>query len=152
MIVHRQTRRIHRRLDIEHGIQFALSPNESLPDELNGLDTNEKDKVEAFRFIADRMEHPLVFDYDLEVDSNEDEAMDPVQSEVESMIRYDTISIASDLTESDAEFEGDSNDADLLDEEEMMNDAEIEGIEGEVDEGEGATFTTPLPNSMSTSY
>jgi hypothetical protein len=30
----------------------------------------------------------------------------------------------------------------------MINDAEIEGIEGEVNEGEGATFTTPLPNSI----
>jgi hypothetical protein len=64
------------------------------------------------------------------------------------MIRYNTISIASDLIELNAEFKGDSNDANLLNEEEIINNAEIEGIEREVNEGKGATFTTPLPNSI----
>jgi hypothetical protein len=57
-----------------------------------------------------------------------------------------------DLIESNAEFKGDSNDANLLNKEEMMNDTKIEGIKGEVNKGEGATFTTPLPNSIFTLY
>jgi hypothetical protein len=135
-------------LDIKHSIQFALLLNESLPDELSGLDINKKDKVEAFCFIANRIEHPLVFDYNLEVDSNEDEAMDLVQSKVELIIQYNTISIALDLIESNAKFKGNSNDANLLNKEEMINDTKIEGIKGEVNKGEGATFTTPLPNNI----
>jgi hypothetical protein len=34
----------------------------------------------------------------------------------------------------------------------MMNNTEIEGIKGEVNKRKGATFTTPLPNSIFTSY
>jgi hypothetical protein len=30
----------------------------------------------------------------------------------------------------------------------MMNNTKIEGIKGEVNKREGATFTTPLPNSI----
>jgi hypothetical protein len=57
-----------------------------------------------------------------------------------------------DLIELNAKFKGDSNDANLLNEEEMINDAEIKGIKGEVNKGEGATFTTPLPNNISILY
>jgi hypothetical protein len=34
----------------------------------------------------------------------------------------------------------------------MINNAKIKGIKGEVNKGEGATFTTPLPNSISILY
>jgi hypothetical protein len=53
-----------------------------------------------------------------------------------------------DLTELNAKFKGDSNNANLLNKEEIINNAEIEGIKGEVNKGKGATFTTFLPNSI----
>jgi hypothetical protein len=93
-----------------------------------------------------------MFDYNLEVNFNKDEAMDLIQFKVESIIQYNTISIALDLMELNAKFKGNSNNANLLNKEEMINDAEIEGIEREVNEGESATFTTPLPNSIFTLY
>jgi hypothetical protein len=57
-----------------------------------------------------------------------------------------------DLIELNAEFKGDSNDANLLDKEEIINNAEIKGIKGEVNKGEGATFTTLLLNNIFISY
>jgi hypothetical protein len=53
-----------------------------------------------------------------------------------------------DLIKSNAEFKGNSNDANLLNKEEIINNAKIEGIKGEVNKGEGVTFTTPLLNSI----
>jgi hypothetical protein len=52
------------------------------------------------------------------------------------------------LTESNAKFKGDNDDANLLDKEEIINNTEIKGIKEKVNKGEGATFTTSLPNSM----
>jgi hypothetical protein len=54
--------------------------------------------------------------------------------------------------ELNAKFKGDSNNANLLNKEEMINDAKIKGIKGEVNKGEGATFTTLLLNSIFTLY
>jgi hypothetical protein len=53
-----------------------------------------------------------------------------------------------DLIKLNAKFKGDSNNTNLLNEKEIINDAKIKGIKGEVNKGEGATFTTPLPNSI----
>jgi hypothetical protein len=53
-----------------------------------------------------------------------------------------------DLIKLNAKFKGDSNDANLLNKEEIINDAKIKGIKREVNKGEGATFTTPLFNSI----
>jgi hypothetical protein len=53
-----------------------------------------------------------------------------------------------DLIELNAKFKGNSNNANLLNKEEIINDAKIEGIKGEVNEREGATFTTLLLNSI----
>ena len=53
-----------------------------------------------------------------------------------------------DLIELNAKFKGDSNNANLLNEKEIINDAEIKGIKRKVNKGEGATFTTLLPNSI----
>ena len=57
-----------------------------------------------------------------------------------------------DLIKLNAKFKGDSNNANLLNKKEIINDIKIEGIKGEVNKGEGATFTTPLPNSIFISY
>jgi hypothetical protein len=57
-----------------------------------------------------------------------------------------------DLTELNTKFKGNSNDTNLLDKEEIINNAKIKGIKGEVNKGEGVTFTTPLLNSMSILY
>ena len=53
-----------------------------------------------------------------------------------------------DLIELNAKFKGDSNNTNLLNEKEMINNAKIKGIKGEVNKGESATFTTLLPNSI----
>jgi hypothetical protein len=53
-----------------------------------------------------------------------------------------------DLIKLNAKLKGDSNNTNLLNEKEIINDAKIKGIKGEVNKGEGATFTTPLPNSI----
>jgi hypothetical protein len=53
-----------------------------------------------------------------------------------------------DLTELNAKFKGDSNNANLLNEKEIINNIKIKGIKGEVNKGEGVTFTTPLLNSI----
>jgi hypothetical protein len=53
-----------------------------------------------------------------------------------------------DLIELNAKFKGDSNNANLLNKEEIINNAKIKGIKGEVNKGEGATFTTLLLNSI----
>jgi hypothetical protein len=57
-----------------------------------------------------------------------------------------------DLIELNAEFKGNSNNANLLNKEEIINNIKIKGIKGKVNKGEGATFTTPLPNSIFTLY
>jgi hypothetical protein len=53
-----------------------------------------------------------------------------------------------DLIELNAKFKGNSNNANLLNKKEMINNAEIKGIKREVNKGKGATFTTPLLNSI----
>jgi hypothetical protein len=53
-----------------------------------------------------------------------------------------------DLIKLNAKFKGNSNDANLLNKKEIINDIKIEGIKGEVNKGEGATFTTLLLNSI----
>jgi hypothetical protein len=53
-----------------------------------------------------------------------------------------------DLIELNAKFKGNSNNANLLNEKEMINDAKIKGIKREVNKGEGITFTTLLLNSI----
>jgi hypothetical protein len=53
-----------------------------------------------------------------------------------------------DLIELNAKFKGNSNNANLLNKEEIINDAKIEGIKGEVNKRKGATFTTPLLNCI----
>jgi hypothetical protein len=53
-----------------------------------------------------------------------------------------------DLIKLNAKFKSNSNNANLLNKEEIINNVKIEGIKGEVNKGEGATFTTPLLNSI----
>jgi hypothetical protein len=53
-----------------------------------------------------------------------------------------------DLIELNAKFKGDSNNTNLLNEEEIINNIKIEGIKGEVNKKKGATFTTPLLNNI----
>jgi hypothetical protein len=53
-----------------------------------------------------------------------------------------------DLIELNAKFKGNSNNTNLLNEKEIINDIKIEGIKREVNKGEGITFTTPLLNSI----
>ena len=53
-----------------------------------------------------------------------------------------------DLIKLNAKFKGDSNNVNLLNKEEIINNIKIEGIKGEVNKREGATFTTPLLNSI----
>jgi hypothetical protein len=53
-----------------------------------------------------------------------------------------------DLIELNAKFKGNSNNANLLNKEEMINNTKIKGIKGEVNKGKGTTFTTPLLNSI----
>ena len=53
-----------------------------------------------------------------------------------------------DLIELNAKFKGDNNDANLLNKKEIINNTKIKGIKGEVNKREGATFTTPLLNSI----
>jgi hypothetical protein len=53
-----------------------------------------------------------------------------------------------DLIKLNAKFKGDSNNANLLNKKEIINDIKIEGIKGEVNKGEGTTFTTLLLNSI----
>jgi hypothetical protein len=53
-----------------------------------------------------------------------------------------------DLIELNAKFKGDNNNANLLNEKEIINNIKIKGIKGEVNKGESATFTTLLLNSI----
>jgi hypothetical protein len=50
----------------------------SLFNKLNSFNINKKDKVEAFRFIVNKIEHPLIFDYNLEVNFNKNKAINLV--------------------------------------------------------------------------
>jgi hypothetical protein len=53
-----------------------------------------------------------------------------------------------DLIKLNAKFKDNSNNANLLNEKEIINDAKIEGIKREVNKGKGATFITLLLNSI----
>jgi hypothetical protein len=53
-----------------------------------------------------------------------------------------------DLIKLNAKFKSDSNNANLLNKKEIINDAKIKGIKGEVNKREGITFTTLLLNSI----
>jgi hypothetical protein len=53
-----------------------------------------------------------------------------------------------DLIKLNAKVKGNSNNANLLNKEEIINNIKIKGIKGEVNKGEGATFTTPLHNNI----
>ena len=52
------------------------------------------------------------------------------------------------LIKLNTKFKSNSNNINLLNKEEIINNIKIEGIKGEVNKGEGATFTTPLLNSI----
>jgi hypothetical protein len=53
-----------------------------------------------------------------------------------------------DLIKLNAKFKDNSNNANLLNEKEIINNVKIEGIKREVNKGKGATFITLLLNSI----
>jgi hypothetical protein len=57
-----------------------------------------------------------------------------------------------DLIELNVKFKGDSNNANLLNKEKIINNTKIEGIKREGNKRKGATFTTLLLNSIFTLY
>ena len=52
------------------------------------------------------------------------------------------------LIKLNTKFKSNSNNTNLLNKEEIINNIKIKGIKGEVNKGEGTTFTTPLLNSI----